>query len=38
MENIKLPSASEAEDVLLGAILQNASIHDSVLNYIDDLQ
>ena len=36
MENIKLPSASEAEDVLLGAILQNASIHDSVLNYINE--
>ena len=36
MENIKLPSASEAEDVLLGAILQDASIYDSVLNYINE--
>lgn len=36
MEDIKMPSASVAEDVLLGAILEDASIHDSVLNYINE--
>ena len=34
MENKQMPSASEAEDVLLGAILQDSSIYDAVLNYI----
>tara|TARA_Y100000310_G_scaffold343430_1_gene451009 strand:+ start:2589 stop:3914 length:1326 start_codon:yes stop_codon:yes gene_type:complete len=36
MEKVNMPSASEAEDVLLGAILQNASIHDAVLSYINE--
>ena len=36
MENNTMPSSSEAEDILLGAILQDASIHDAVLNYINE--
>lgn len=36
MENITMPSHSEAEDVLLGAILQDSSIYDSALNYINE--
>ena len=36
MERVNVPSASEAEDVLLGAILDNSSIHDSVLHYISE--
>ena len=36
MERVNMPSALEAEDVLLGAILENASIHDSVLGYINE--
>ena len=36
MKKIKMPSASQAEDVLLGGILSYSSIYDSVLNYINE--
>ena len=36
MGKIKMPNASQAEDVLLGGILSNSSIYDSVLNYINE--
>ena len=36
MENVKMPSSSEAEDILLGGILSDSSIYDSVLSYINE--
>jgi len=36
MEKVKMPSASQAEDVLLGGVLSDSSIYDSVLNYINE--
>ena len=36
MENVKMPSASQAEDILLGGILSDSSIHDSVIGYINE--
>ena len=31
-----MPSASEAEDILLGAIMQDSSIYDAVMGYINE--
>lgn len=36
MSKVKMPSASEAEDALLGAILEDSSIFNYVLSYIND--
>ena len=36
MERHKMPSASEAEDILLGAIMQDSSIYDAVIGYINE--
>ena len=36
MERQNIPSASEAEDILLGAIMQDSSIYDSVIGYINE--
>ena len=36
MERKNMPSSSEAEDILLGAIMQDSSIYDSVIGYINE--
>ena len=36
MEKVKMPSASQAEDVLLGGILSDPSIYESIMNYINE--
>ena len=36
MSKVKMPSASEAEDALLGAILEDSSIYDNVVQYINE--
>ena len=36
MERQNMPSSSEAEDILLGAIMQDSSIYDAVIGYINE--
>ena len=36
MERANMPSALEAEDILLGAIMQDSSLYDSVIGYINE--
>ena len=36
MERQNMPSSSEAEDILLGALMQDSSIYDSVVGYINE--
>ena len=36
MERQNMPSSSEAEDILLGALMQDSSIYDSVASYINE--
>jgi len=36
MSKVKMPSASEAEDALLGAVIEDSSIFNDVLNYINE--